>query len=135
MKITGVLFLSLIVLITLSCATPQLKGSAKLVGAGRANLNGLGEITGRVIDSESKYLLPGANVIFLDTKLGAATDRTGTYKISNIPPGKYTIKVAFIGFVIIEHQVQIEENRTIALDFSLVAEDLNPDIHYLTVSN
>ena len=86
MKEIGVLLFSLMIFITLSCATTQPKGGANLVAKGRnSNLNGFGEITGRVIDSESKYLLPGANVILLDTKLGAATDRTGTYKILNVP--------------------------------------------------
>ncbi len=58
----------------------------------------------------------------MDTKLGAATDRSGTYKISNVPPGTYTMKVSFIGFISIKHQVQVEENRTIALDFNLAVE-------------
>ena len=69
----------------------------------------------------------------MDTKLGAATDRAGTYKISNITPGTYTIKVAFIGYTSIEHQVQVEENRTIILDFNLVV-DPNIDVDYLNVS-
>ncbi len=132
MKITAVLFLSLTVLMTLSCATPQSKGSFNLVASARnSNLNGFGEITRRVIHPKLHAPMSGANDLPMDTKLGAATDRSGTYKISNITPGTYTIKVAFIGYTSIEHQVQVEENRTIVLDFNLVPEDLNPDIHYL----
>ena len=130
MKAINFLLLSLIISIAFSCVTPQPKSRANLVAKGRnSNLNGFGEITGRVIDSESKYLLPRANVILLDTKLGAATDRTGTYKISNVPPDTYTMKASFIGFIsrCIKHQVQVEENRTIALDFNL-AVDPNIDI-------
>ncbi len=128
MKAINFLLLSLIISIAFSCVTPQPKSRANLVAKGRnSNLNGFGEITGRVIDSESKYLLPRANVILLDTKLGAATDRTGTYKISNVPPDTYTMKASFIGFISIKHQVQVEENRTIALDFNL-AVDPNIDI-------
>jgi len=130
MKAINFLLLSLIISIAFSCVTPQPKSRANLVAKGRnSNLNGFGEITGRVIDSESKYLLPGASVILLDTKLGAATDRTGTYKISNVPPDTYTMKASFIGFIsrCIKHQVQVEENRTIALDFNL-AVDPNIDI-------
>ena len=128
MKAINFLLLSLIISIAFSCITPQPKSSVYLVGKRRnSNLNCFGEITGRVIDPETKYLLPGANVVLLDTKSGATTDRTGTYKISNIPAGKYTIKVSFIGFMSLEHQVQVEENRTIALDFDL-AVDPNIDI-------
>jgi len=136
MKAINFLLLSLIISIAFSCVTPQPKSSANLVAKGRnSNLNSFGEITGRVIDPKWQAPLPGANVLLMDTKLGAATDRAGTYKISNITPGTYTMKVSFIGFISIKHQVQVEENRTIILDFNLAAEDLNPDIHYLTVSN
>jgi len=136
MKAISFLLLSLIISIAFSCVTPQPKSSANLVANGRnSNLSGFGEITGRVIDPKWQAPLPGANVLLLDTKLGVATDRAGTYKISNITPSTYTIKVTFIGYTSIEHQVQVEENRTIVLDFNLVPEDLNPDIHYLTLSN
>jgi len=70
MKETGVLLFSLMIFITLSFATTQPKGGANLVGTQRARLNGFGEITGRVFVAESKHLLPGANVILLDTKSG-----------------------------------------------------------------
>ena len=32
------------------------------------------------------------------------------------------MKASFIGFISIKHQVQVEENRTIALDFNLAVE-------------
>ena len=134
MKVINFLFFILLISIAFSCATPQPRGSANLVANGRnSNLNGFGEITGRVIDPKWQAPLPGANVLLMDTKLGAATDRAGTYKISNITPGTYTIKVAFIGYTSIEHQVQVEENRTIILDFNLVV-DSNIDVDYLNVS-
>ncbi len=123
MKAINLLLLSLIISIAFSCVTPQPKSSANLVAKGRnSNLNSFGEITGRVIDPKWQAPLPGANVLLMDTKLGAATDRAGTYKISNITPGTYTMKVSFIGFISIKHQVQVEENRTIALDFNLAVE-------------
>ncbi len=135
MKTISFLLLGLTVSIAFSCATPRPKGSANIVAKARySNENGFGDITGRVIDPKWRAPLPGANVIILDTKLGADTDRAGTYKISDVPPGTYVIKVAFIGYVSIEHQVQVEENRTIIIDFNLGPEYLNPHIHDLNVS-
>lgn len=97
MKALSVLALILVISIAFSCATPQPKGRIILVGTQRAHLNGFGEITGRVFDPKWQAFLPGANVVLLDTKLAAATNYPGVYKISNVPPGLYTIKVDFIG--------------------------------------
>lgn len=71
----------------------------------------------------------------MDTKLGAATDYSGMYRISNVQLGLYKIKVAFIGYISVEGQVQVKENSVTVLDFNLAAQDLNPHIHDLNVSN
>ncbi len=120
MKETGVLLFSLMIFITLSFATTQPKGGANLVGTQRARLNGFGEITGRVLVAESKRLLPGANVILLDTRSGAATDYSGMYRISSVSPGLYTLKAAYIG--LISHEAQVQAT---VLDFGLAPD---PDI-------
>ncbi|MBI2967402.1 MAG: TonB-dependent receptor [Bacteroidetes bacterium] len=58
-------------------------------------------IRGRVIDSESKFPLPGAHVALItDTAhfSGAATDEEGAFRIENVPLGRQTIKVSFLGY-------------------------------------
>lgn len=114
MKEMGVLLFSLMIFITLSFATIQPEGGANLVGTQRARLNGFGEISGRVFVPESKHLLPGANVILLDTKSGAATDYSAMYRISSVSPGLFTPKAAYIGLISLEAQVQVT-----VLDFGL----------------
>lgn len=57
-----------------------------------------GTISGRVSDATTGDYLPGANVLLEGTTFGAATDRSGIYRISNIPPGTYTLKVSYIGY-------------------------------------
>ena len=57
-------------------------------------------IRGRVIDKESKQTLPGATVILLnsDPVIGVSTDSDGEFTIKNIPIGRQSIMISFIGY-------------------------------------
>ncbi len=57
-----------------------------------------GAVSGRVVCEGTNDYLPGANVMLKETTFGAATDRSGIYRISNIPPGTYTLVVRYIGY-------------------------------------
>ncbi|MFQ5651144.1 MAG: TonB-dependent receptor domain-containing protein [bacterium] len=57
-----------------------------------------GKIAGRILDAETGEGLPGANVVIEGTTLGAATDVDGDYTILNVPPGLYTLRIAYIGY-------------------------------------
>ena len=63
-------------------------------------------IKGTVIDKESEFPLPGAEiqVTSADKKYGAVTDFNGEYFIHNVPIGKINIEVKF---VITIHKVRI----------------------------
>ena len=65
-----------------------------------SNLNAgiTGKISGRIIDQSTGDPLPGANIILEGTNLGASSDLNGKYYIINIPPGKYTLVVRYIGY-------------------------------------
>ena len=57
-------------------------------------------IRGTVIDQVSRFPLPGASVIILesDPLIGAITDPSGKFRLENIPVGRYDIQVSFIGY-------------------------------------
>lgn len=57
-----------------------------------------GQITGRIFDAATKEYLPGANVVLKGTTFGAASDRSGLYRIVSIPPGDYELIVSYIGY-------------------------------------
>ena len=57
-----------------------------------------GNLTGKVIDAETKQPILGVNVIIENTFLGSATDANGKFIIKNIPPGKYILKLSAIGY-------------------------------------
>ena len=57
-------------------------------------------IKGSVRDQASQSTLPGVNVILLSTNplLGTISDKDGTFKITNVPAGRYDIQLSFIGY-------------------------------------
>jgi TonB-dependent receptor len=65
-------------------------------------------ITGRVVDAETGSFLPGANVQLVRTNYGAASDRAGVYKIPNVPPGEYTLRVTYMGYERFEVSITVQ---------------------------
>ncbi len=62
-----------------------------------------GRITGQVIARETGESLPGANIELIGSnlteKMGALSDAEGRYTILDVPPGAYTLKVTFVGYL------------------------------------
>ncbi|MEX2190339.1 MAG: TonB-dependent receptor [Bacteroidota bacterium] len=57
-----------------------------------------GTIRGIVRDADSHEPLESANVVVRGTFLGAATDRNGTFRISGLSRGRYTVVVSMVGY-------------------------------------
>jgi hypothetical protein len=57
-------------------------------------------VRGVVSDNETQAPLIGATVVITGTNplLGASTDLSGNYKISNVPLGRYNIQISYIGY-------------------------------------
>jgi TonB-dependent receptor len=65
-------------------------------------------LSGTVKDAKSGDLLPGANVVFVGTGLGASTDMNGRYTIRGISAGEYRVKVSFVGFQTLDSKLTID---------------------------
>ncbi len=57
-----------------------------------------GVLKGRVVDASNKEALIGANVFLVGTYDGAAVDFNGNYRVENVKPGDYTVRVTYLGF-------------------------------------
>ena len=85
-----------------------------------------GKIAGKLTDASSKEPIVGANVMIVNTTLGASTDIDGYYCILNVPPGTYDVRVSCVGFQgVIKKQVSVSIDRTTTLDFALTATTIN----------
>ncbi len=77
-------------------------------------------IKGTVIDSVSKDILPGANIILVGTSFGTATENEGKFMLRNVPPGKYSVKASFVGYRAKEFEVTLKANRTLETVIKLI---------------
>lgn len=78
-----------------------------------------GEIRGKVVDAQAGDPLPGANVLLKGTSIGASTDLSGKYSITDIPPGSYTIRVSYIGYKTRNVAVELISGEKLDLDLKL----------------
>ncbi|MDO1448533.1 TonB-dependent receptor [Rhodocytophaga aerolata] len=73
-----------------------------LLGVGTAySQTGTQIIRGRITDKDSKIGLPGAAIVLLDNSpemKGTVTDTDGYFKLANVPLGKHSIRVSYIGY-------------------------------------
>jgi outer membrane receptor protein involved in Fe transport len=88
--------------------------------------SGVGKLSGRVVDANTKEPLIGANILIMDTQLGAATDINGEYFILNITPGTYTVRFSYVGYapktvenVRMVANITYELNMELSTDFTL----------------
>lgn len=88
-----------------------------------ATLKGI--CSGKILDKETGEEIIGALVVVQSTKLGTTTGTDGRYEIKNIPPGSYTLRFSYIGYVPqTVTQVDIQPGKRTTLDVVLTQESV-----------
>jgi TonB-dependent receptor len=85
---------------------------------------GSGTIKGKVIDKTTGDDLPGANIVVVNTSLGAAADLDGNFVLHFVPAGKWTMKVSYIGYNAVTEEIEVAANATLEKNFSLTPTTL-----------
>lgn len=79
-----------------------------------------GIIRGKITNPVNNQPVAFANVLILNTDLGAISDENGNYEIQNVPPGLYNVRASFVGYKnSTSYEVQVTLARPVQLDFSL----------------
>ncbi|MDP4196615.1 MAG: TonB-dependent receptor, partial [Bacteroidota bacterium] len=82
-----------------------------------------GRIRGRITDRQNGEPLIGANVQVVGTSFGASTDANGEYRISNLPPAVYSLKITYIGYTAITvNNIRVSADLTSDQNASLPPE-------------
>ncbi len=82
-----------------------------------------GIIRGRIFNPVNNQAVPFANVLVMETELGAISDEEGFYEIVNVTPGLYNVRASFVGYkTATAYEVQVTQAKPVQLDFEL-AED------------
>ncbi|MFB6249269.1 MAG: TonB-dependent receptor domain-containing protein [Salinibacter sp.] len=94
-----------------------------------------GTLTGTVTSAEDGSPLTGANVVLVDTQKGTATGADGSYRITNIQPGSYTVRVTFVGYQTVERDLSIQAGATSTANFQLEVAPLQGEGVTVTVGS
>lgn len=79
-----------------------------------------GTIKGVLLDAGTKAPLIGANVVILNTSLGAATDSDGSYVIMDVPVGNYSLQFHYLGYeTLTKTDVIVRSQRITRMDAAL----------------
>ena len=67
-------------------------------------------LTGKVTDSKTGEILPGASVYFADDKIGTVADANGIYTLRDIPSGHHIIEVSHAGYATMVEHLQLDKD-------------------------
>lgn len=84
-----------------------------------AYAQGSGVIEGKIIDSQTKDPLPGANVSIAGTNIGDASRVDGAFRITGVPAGAQVVLVRYLGYRELRREVTVEAGKTITLNLEL----------------
>lgn len=90
----------------------------------RAQQSGTATLNGYVVDSLSRETLVSATVAVKGTKLGALTNKSGFFAINNIPAGKQTLVISYIGYDRREIEVSFAEGESKKLTIVLAPKSV-----------
>ena len=84
-------------------------------------------LSGQVTD-ENGQPLAGANVLVVETKQGDAANERGRYRIVDVKPGDYTLKVTYIGYETAFQEVVVTEGQSLVeMDVRLESASVQVD--------
>ena len=82
-------------------------------------------VSGTVTDAATGDALPGANVVVDGTSMGAAATADGSFSISNVPAGSYTITASVIGYADDSRSVNVSGDATVNFSLETSALELS----------
>lgn len=84
------------------------------------------ELKGTVIDGDTKEVVEGATIQLLslpDSSFvsGVTSSETGTFKLKDVKKAKYTLKISYIGYTSLFHDVNLTDKKTKTVELGVIA--------------
>lgn len=76
-------------------------------------------VTGHVIDIATGEHIPFVTIQLKGTSIGAVSDITGHFILSNLPAGEQTLIFSMVGYETIEKTIELEQNKTLEVNVAL----------------
>lgn len=76
-------------------------------------------LKGKIYDKKNNESLVEATVYLLNTNYATASDENGNYTLTNIPAGKYTLEVKYIGYITYTKDIVLKKNQNLKMDIGL----------------
>lgn len=80
-------------------------------------------IRGQVVDQQTGISIPGATIVLMDSDpiIGTTTDMDGFFQLDNVPVGRQTLQVTFIGYdPIVARDILINSGKETVLNLEMV---------------
>ena len=87
-------------------------------------------VRGTILDTDSKLPLIGATVIIpgTDPLIGSVTDVNGRFRLENIPIGRITIQLSYLGYEAkTVSDIIVNSGKEVVLDFAMQESVVNLD--------
>lgn len=78
-----------------------------------------GVISGKVVDQNDQFSLPGATLRIENTNKYTVSDQNGNYQFLNLPTGIYSVSIDYLGYETSTQEIEVKDNQTAVIDFSL----------------
>jgi TonB-dependent receptor len=75
-------------------------------------------IQGTILDAGGAAV-PGAEISLTPVKITVVSDAQGAYRVTDVPAGKYTLTVSYIGFAPLATDVEVTAGQTLHLDLTI----------------
>ncbi len=97
-----------------------------------------GTIQGIIIDKDAQFPLLGATVKLVNSSYpkGAITDTDGFFQIKDVPLGRQTLKISFVGFETqYRDNIIVDSGKTAVVNIALIESFYRSDLNFFDKKN
>ena len=89
---------------------------------------GVGRVTGRVVDQANNAPIAQAQIVVVGTTLGARTNDQGEYTLVSVPAGQAQLRVLRLGYASVTRPVTVVADQSTTADFALQEQAIALDV-------